>query len=106
MLTIDTDEFIMHENTHALRSMRLLPLCMELLHAHALTWKDLTEIIVINHEGSLTGLRVGFAVANTLAFLLGVPVNRLSPMENVHPQYGTSTYLDTFDKLRVDKPLK
>lgn len=105
-LTVEAIEFIKHENTGLFRSMRLLPLCLEVLTEHDLSWQDITAINVVNKKGSITGLRVGFAVSNTLGFLLGVPVNGLSAIENVHPLYGHSTYLDTFDKLRVDKSSK
>jgi tRNA threonylcarbamoyladenosine biosynthesis protein TsaB len=36
---------------------------------------DLNEIKVATGPGSYTGLRVGVAVANALAFALGIPVN-------------------------------
>lgn len=101
-VTIGAIEFIKHENTGLLKSMRLLPLCLEVLTQHNLSWQDITAINVVNKKGSITGLRVGFAVSNTLGFLLGVPVNGLPAIENVHPLYGHSTYLDTFDKLSVN----
>jgi len=97
-VTIDGTEFIKHENTGQLRSMRLLPLCLEILTEHDLSWQDITAIFVVNKKGSITGLRVGFAVANTLGFLLGVSVNGLEAIENVHPLYGHSTYLDKSSK--------
>lgn len=97
-LHTEKGEFIKKEEAGAKRSVRLLPLCTELLYEHELSWADLTGIHVVNHEGSITGLRVGFAVANALGFLLGVPVNDMPAMENTHPEYGTLTYLD--------KPLK
>ena len=84
-----------NEETGNKRSLRLLPLCTELLYEHRLSWADLTDICVVNKEGSITGLRVGFAVANALGFLLGIPVNGMKAIENIHPQYGTVTYLDT-----------
>lgn len=96
-VTVGSIEFIKHENTGLLRSVRLLPLCLEVLTEHNLSWKDITAINVVNKKGSITGLRVGFAVSNTLGFLLGVSVNGLPAIENVHPLYD-STYLDTFDK--------
>lgn len=90
--------FIKKEDTGVSRAQTLLPLCLSLLSEHHMVWQDLTDIRVENHEGSLTGLRVGFAVANSLGFLLGVPVNGMPAIQNVHPQYGHSSYLD--------KPLK
>lgn len=53
----------------------LLPLIEEALRENNCTFKDITEIIVATGPGSYTGLRVGAAVANTLGFLLRVPVN-------------------------------
>lgn len=97
---VDTGEFTKYEKTGVLRSQRLLPLCIELLSQHGVSWKDVRGICVVNTLGSITGLRVGFAVANTLGFLLGVPVNGLPAMENIHPNYGHLTYLDTFELRR------
>ncbi len=97
-VNVNNIEYTVKEDTGTLRSLKLLPLCTEMLSAHNCTWQDITGIYIVNHEGSLTMLRVGFSVANSLGFLLGVPVNGLPAMENVHPKYGHSTYLD--------KPLK
>ena len=97
-VTVEGAEYIKQENTGLLRSNRLLPLCLEVLTEHNLSWKDITAINVVNKKGSITGLRVGFAVSNTLGFLLGVPVNGLPAIENVHPHYGHSTYLDKSSK--------
>lgn len=97
---VDTGEFTIYEKTGIHRAQRLLPLCMELLSQHSLSWEDIRGICVVNAFGSITGLRVGFAVANTLGFLLGVPVNGLPAMENIHPKYGHVTYLDTFELTR------
>lgn len=97
-VNVNTVEYTVKEDVGTHRLSRLLPLCTELLSAHNCTWFDVTSIYIVNHEGSLTMLRVGFAVANSLGFLLGVPVNGLPAMKNVYPKYGHSTYLD--------KPLK
>lgn len=56
-------------------SQKLLPLIDELLKANKLNLTDLTEIKVHEGPGSYTGLRVGATVANTLAYLLKIPVN-------------------------------
>lgn len=56
-------------------SQALLPLIQTLLASKRLTFGDLDGIEVATGPGSFTGLRVGVAVANTLAFALGIPVN-------------------------------
>lgn len=56
-------------------SQILLVLIDELLRNHKIKFTDLTEIKVNVGPGSYTGLRVGVAVANTLSFLLKIPVN-------------------------------
>lgn len=56
-------------------SQVLLVLIDTLLKDHKLKLTDLTEIKVHTGPGSYTGLRVGAAVANTLSFLLKIPVN-------------------------------
>ncbi len=53
-------------------------------------WQDITEITIMSGPGSFTGLRIGAAVANTLAHELGVPLydyqGRRYPV--VIPNYG------------------
>ncbi len=56
-------------------SQKLLPFIHKILKENNLTAKDITEIKVNTGPGSFTGLRVGIAVANALAFALKVPVN-------------------------------
>ena len=58
-----------------LKSQRLLPLIAETLQELKLSPIDITEIQVATGPGSFTGVRVGVSVANTLAWLLGIPVN-------------------------------
>lgn len=53
----------------------LVPLIEEAIQANDIKFSDITEIIVATGPGSFTGLRVGASVANTLGFLLGIPVN-------------------------------
>lgn len=57
------------------KAQRVLPLIHNLLAEQKYTWQDITAIEVNRGPGSFTGLRVGFAVANALGSLLGVPVN-------------------------------
>lgn len=57
-------------------SQKLLPFIDEVLKKHGKTVKDIAEIQVNTGPGSFTGLRVGVSVANTLGWVLGVPVNK------------------------------
>lgn len=56
-------------------SQMLLPLIEDLLKANKIELNDLTEIKVHTGPGSYTGLRVGVTVANTLSYLLKIPIN-------------------------------
>jgi len=57
------------------KSQKLLPFIDELLKKKKKTVKDISEIEVNTGPGSFTGLRVGVSIANTLGWVLGVPVN-------------------------------
>lgn len=70
---LDSDRFESKAKQKA--SQRLLPFIEEVLKKRNKTVKDITEIEVNTGPGSFTGLRVGVAVANTLGWVLGVPVN-------------------------------
>lgn len=56
-------------------SQVLLNLIEKLLKDAKLTFKDLRKIEVATGPGSYTGIKVGVAVANALAFTLKIPVN-------------------------------
>lgn len=56
-------------------SQILLPLIDEMLKKQNIKLEDLAEIKIIEGPGSYTGLRLGAAVANTLSYLLKIPVN-------------------------------
>ncbi len=79
-----------HKKQQALDARRaqvVLPLIEELLRKYSLTLQDLTEITVHPGPGSFTGLRVGITIANTLAFLLKIPINGKKIGEYVEPCY-------------------
>lgn len=61
---------------HADRNLArdLLAVCDEFLRRHAVTWHDLTGIVVYRGPGSFTGLRIGITVANTIAYAHHLPV--------------------------------
>lgn len=73
------------------KSQILLQLIEEELRKHGKGTKDITEIEVFLGPGSFTGLRVGVSVANTLGWVLGVPVNdknirKEGPLKPVYEQ--------------------
>lgn len=56
-------------------SQKLLPFIVETLDKEKKTLEDVTEIEVALGPGSFTGLRVGVAIAQTLAWVLDIPLN-------------------------------
>lgn len=58
-----------------LGSQVLLPLIVKILKTNKKDFKDLTAIEVDPGPGSFTGTRIGVTVANTLGFILNIPVN-------------------------------
>ncbi len=78
------------------KSQQVLSLINQILKKHKKALKEITEIKVetgaglpAGRQGSFTGLRVGVAVANTLGWVLGIPINgqRISPQKIVEPEY-------------------
>ena len=73
------------------KSQQVLTLINQILKKHLprrkagkKTLKDISEIKVETGPGSFTGLRVGVAVANALAWGLGIKVNN---KDRVEPKY-------------------
>lgn len=64
-------------------SQTLLPLIEVIMKENNLKFEDLTEIKLHEGPGSYTGLRVGAAVANTLSYLLQIPVNGKKDNDNI-----------------------
>ncbi|MFZ5365905.1 MAG: hypothetical protein ACOZBZ_01290 [Patescibacteria group bacterium] len=69
------------------KSQQVLTLISEILKKNKKTLKDITEIKVETGPGSFTGLRVGVAVANALAWALKVSVNNQKIGKLVEPKY-------------------
>lgn len=70
-----------------MRAQIILPSIQTLLAEHGYSLSDVSSITVAPGPGSFTGLRVGFAVGNMLAVLLGIPINGKQPPQ--FPVYTT-----------------
>lgn len=82
--TVGLDDEILTQPTGPNHSQNVLGLINELLEKKKVDIAEITKISVNIGPGSFTGLRVGTAIANTLAWLLKVPVN---DKEIVEPKY-------------------
>ena len=74
-LKIDGKEIIEKRPLDTRKAQVVLPMLEEMLTKHQLCLENLTEIEVNPGPGSFTGIRVGLSIANTLGFLLHIPVN-------------------------------
>jgi len=85
-LKIDNKKDFLKGRSKVLKAQNVLPLIEKILKKHKLKTSDLTEIKVNTGPGSFTGLRVGVAVANALAWVLKIPVDG---KKQVEPKYKT-----------------
>jgi tRNA threonylcarbamoyladenosine biosynthesis protein TsaB len=83
-LRIDGKDILTQQPLDTRKAQVVLPMLESLLHEQHLQLKDLTAIEVNPGPGSFTGIRVGIAIANTLGYLLKIPVNG---QEIATPQY-------------------
>lgn len=70
------------------RTQIILSMIDEILKKHALEPKDLSEIKINAGPGSFTGLRIGFAIANAMSFVLKIPINGMRVGEIILPIYS------------------
>lgn len=88
--TVRLDNLELVESYKNPREQRLLELIEKALSRKNTTVKGITEIAVNLGPGSFTGLRVGCTVANTLSWILKVPINGGKVGEFVYPSYESS----------------
>jgi tRNA threonylcarbamoyladenosine biosynthesis protein TsaB len=76
------------------KSQRLLPFISETLASLHAEISDLTEVEVATGPGSFTGIRVGVAVAQTLGWVLNIPVNGhiMGKAEFIEINYGENRF--------------
>jgi L-threonylcarbamoyladenylate synthase len=70
------------------RAQIILPMIDRILKKHSLNLKDFSEIQINAGPGSFTGLRIGLTIANTLSFILKIPVNGKKVGEIILPIYS------------------
>ena len=77
------------ENLHAYLRDRL--------KEHGKTWQDLESITFMSGPGSFTGLRIGAAVANSLAHELNIPLynHKGEQVPIIMPDYGRPANIST-----------
>lgn len=86
-LIINGKEDIQTKEITSNKTQIILPMIDEILKKHALELKDLSEIKINAGPGSFTGLRIGFAIANAMSFVLKIPVNGKKVGEIISPTY-------------------
>lgn len=74
-LRIDRESYDEVIDSSRQKSQVVLSLIDRLLQRKQLSLSEITEIRINSGPGSFTGLRVGVAIANTLGWYLGIPVN-------------------------------
>lgn len=62
-------------NVQERRSQKILPFIIQAISKNGFKLQDIAEIEVATGPGSFTGLRIGVSIANTLGWVLKVPVN-------------------------------
>lgn len=87
LLTIDKDTFEVEEKRTIPGDQNVLELIEAITKEHGLHLTDINSIEVNDGPGSFTGLRVGAAISNALAFSMQISVNGKAMSEIVEPQY-------------------
>lgn len=86
-LIINGKKYTIEQKLDKHKAQIVLPLIEKILQEKNIKLQDLTEIQVNPGPGSFTGIRVGLTVANTLAFLLKIPINKKPIGEIAEPVY-------------------
>lgn len=87
LITNGKEELIVSDSKN-LKSQTCLLLIEKILKQKNLKLKDLSSIQVNKGPGSFTGLRIGVSIANTLSFLLNIPVNNKKIGDFEEPVYN------------------
>ena len=86
-VNIDGESHFVEQKLDKQKAQVVLPLIDKILKEKNIKLKDISEIQINPGPGSFTGIRVGLAVANTLAFLLKIPINGKPIGIQAEPKY-------------------
>ncbi len=86
-LNISGEGYFIKQKLDKKKAQIVLPLIERILKRKNLKLKDISEIKINPGPGSFTGIRVGLTVANTLGFLLKIPINGKQVGKMVEPVY-------------------
>jgi tRNA threonylcarbamoyladenosine biosynthesis protein TsaB len=86
-LKINKKIYLLTKDVSLNRAQVILPMIDKILEKHAVKPEDLSAIEINVGPGSYMGLRVGLAIANSLSFLLKIPINRKKVGEIILPIY-------------------
>jgi|SRR3989344_334671 len=76
-LKINNNKYILTQKITSNKTQIVLPMIEKILKDYKVKLEDIKEVEVNTGSGSLTGIRVGMAIANTFSFVLGIPVKMI-----------------------------
>lgn len=86
-LQIESRKYFLKHKTDSRKAQVILPMIQEILRKYSIEIDNLDAVEVNTGPGSFTGIRIGISVANTLGFLLKIPINGEKIGELVEPIY-------------------
>ncbi len=92
--------YIYNKETGKDMSSTIMPVIEEAFAQTALTPKDIDKIFVSTGPGSFTGIRVGLAVAKTMAWSLNIPIIPISSLEVIASTPNTNNNIALIDARR------
>lgn len=90
---VKLDDMVLTREYEKPQEQNILKAIRELLEHEEVELKDIEEIVVNPGPGSFTGSRLGVAIANALAWGLGITVNGQKPP--IEPIYGSEPHIGT-----------